>query len=1102
MEIFAGNDSGLWRSTDTIGESGAACSASDATHFQNLNGGLGSLAEVVSLSAAAATPYTMMAGLGVNGTAGVRSASATTDWPQILSGYGGPVAIDPQSSDNWYVNSEPGVSIYRCSQMSPCTPADFGTSPAVTAADVNLAPGVMPSPAPFLVDPLDHTQLLIGTCRLWRGPADGSGWSVANAITPILDSGTANASCSGDALIRSISALALPGGGEVVYLGMYGSANGGANLPGHVLSVLLNPSAGATPIVTDLTLSLVVNDTRTLNYYGLDISSVFADPHDSTGNTVYVTVEGIESPTEEVQIVYRSTDGGAHWTDLTANLPATPANSLAVDPEDANVVYVATDQGVYFTLQVASCALAPYDCWSPFGTGLPDAPAVALSAAPATASAQVLVAGTYGRGIWQTPLWSAGTGLATATAAPASLGFGDQLEGTASAAQTVTLQNTGSIALTPTSITVDGAFSEINGCVNTTVPAGGSCSIEVAFAPIATGQQTGEMTIFANVYGGKVTVNLEGTGTLAGAVSLTPAIVIFSPVAVNSTSAPLPVEAANSSTGAIPIAGITVTGPFVVAGNSCGTVSLAADSDCQIEVSFKPTQPGPATGMLALSDGAGTQTVELTGFGLAAPTDTLSPGSLLFPATATGQSSLSQPVTLTNSGGQPLTSISASASSGFEIVNNCGTQLAANSACTVAVQFAPSKQGTLAGTLTVSDALHTQTVSLSGTGVAPAAIGVNPASLTFTNQQPGVASLPQTVTVTNGGGAPMANVGFQITGPAAASYSVETTTCGAILNNGSNCTAQVVFTPADTGSIAAALAVSSSTSGVVAVSVPLNGSAQLTAGLGTNPSLLSFAAVIGVGQSSTAQPVTVTNSSNYSIGSVTLAATAPFTISQNSCTGSLAPGANCGAAVVFSPTVAGAASGALTISSAAVATPALVPLSGTGFDFSVSISGPGSVTVVSGQTAHFPLLITPNGSAATFSFACGALPANAVCTFNPAGETLDTGVEGDVTAEISTGQSSAFTPSGALPGWRALPLVCGLLLLPLALVRRRRLLLLVALMVLLAVGITSCTSSSGGTGGSPPGGNGANTPPGSYTIPVTVTSTGVSHPVNLSLTVD
>ncbi len=183
LEVFLGNDSGLWRSTDAIGESGQVCSAADSSHFQNLNGSLGSLAEVVSLSPVTTTPYTMMAGLGVNGTGGVKSSAATVDWPQILGGYGGPVAIDPRDSASWYVNNQAGVSIYLCAQAAACTAADFGSSPVVSDADVGGDGDAMPTPAPFLVDPLDPTQLLIGTCRVWRGPADGSGWSGSNAIS-------------------------------------------------------------------------------------------------------------------------------------------------------------------------------------------------------------------------------------------------------------------------------------------------------------------------------------------------------------------------------------------------------------------------------------------------------------------------------------------------------------------------------------------------------------------------------------------------------------------------------------------------------------------------------------------------------------------------------------------------------------------------------------------------------------------------------------------------------------------------------------------------------------------------------------------------------
>jgi hypothetical protein len=1094
LEIFAGNDSGLWRSTDGIGETGSACSTTDATHFDNLNGSLGSLAEVTSLALSLTSPYAMIAGLGVNGTTGVKSAAAAPDWPQILSGYGGPVAIDPEDNDNWYVNNGAGVSIYRCSQSSLCTPADFGAGPVITNLDVNLTAGAMPLPAPFLVDPHDSSQLLIGTCQLWRGPASGTGWTASSAVTPILDSGATHSACSGDALIRSMSAIALSGGREIIYLGMYGAASGGENLPGHVLSVLVDPSSSPGALVSDLTSSPVAGDTHSLNYYGLDISSVFIDPHDPSGETIYATVEGVETPDEGVRTVYRSTDGGAHWTNLTANLPATPVNSLVVDPQNPNTVYLATDEGVYFTSNVASCPVAPFDCWTVFGTGLPAAPAVALST-----SAQMLIAATYGRGIWQTPAWSGSVGLTSATAAPSALTFGSQMVGTASATQTVSLENTGSLALSVTSIAVEGAFSEIDGCVNTTVSVGGSCAIQVAFAPTGTGPQTGQITINANVSGGQIKVALDGTGTAGGTVTLSPNIISFGQEAVGSTSAPLQIAAGNSGTAAIPITGLAVTGPFAIAGDACGTVSLAPESDCQIQVSFKPAQPGPATGTLTLTDGAGTQTVDLNGTGLSAPSDTLSAAALTFPATATGQASAAQSLTITNSGGQQLTSIAVSASSGFATANACGTELAANSSCTIAAQFVPAQTGNITGTLTISDELRTRTVSLSGTGVAPAAITVQPTSLIFNDQQPGVASAPQTVTVTNSGGAPMANVGFQITGSAAASYAVGAITCTAVLSGGSRCAAQVVFTPAATGPVAAALVVSSSTLGVTAVSVPLNGSGQSGGGLKVLPSLLTFSA-IGVGQTSTAQAVTITDSTSNSIASITLAIAAPFSLAQNGCTGSLAAGASCNATVVFTSSAPGPATGALTISAGDIVPPATVVLSGTGFDFSISSSGPAGLTVTSGQTARFLLVITPNGSQGTFSFACGKLPANAGCAFNPTGESLNAGVQGNVTAEIATGGSGAAAAGIFRIDRRGLPLLCGLLVLPLAFGYRRRLLLLAVLCVILA-GISSCTSSSGGAGGGPSG-SGSNTPPGTYTIPVAITSLGVSHSLSVTLTVD
>ena len=1099
-EILVGNDGGLWRSMDAIGETGAACSASDANHFQNLNGGLGSLAEVESMSQIGSSLYTMMAGLGVNGTAGVKRSSTVADWPQILSGYGGPVAIDPTNPENWYVNAGSGVDIYLCSQSAACMPADFGASPVIDDADVSEDGEAMSSPAPFLVDPLDSTQLLIATCRLWRGPASGAGWSASNAVTPILDSGASTFPCSGDALIRSVAAMALAGGGEIVYLGMYGSANGGSNLPGHVLSVAINPSSSSPAVLTDLTLNPVVNDINSLNKFGYDISSLFIDPHDATGNTVYVTVAAFQSTGEPVQTVYRSTDGGAHWSDLTSNLPDVPVNGLVVDPNGANTVYLATDQGVFFTAAAASCAQAPSVCWSPFGSGLPGAPVVALSAAPLGSTTPALAAATYGRGIFATNLYSASTGITSVSVAPISLTFGSLPVGTSSAAQTVTIENTGVFALAPTSIDVTGDFTETDNCVNQSIPAGSSCAIQVQFIPSAIGARSGILTFYANIQGGQVQVDLSGTGTASGAVTLSPNPLSFGQVEAGS-SAQLSVTVANASSTSIPITSLTITGPFAIATNSCGTTALAADADCQIQVSFNPTSASPATGTLTLVDSAGTQSIQLVGTGLSGPTDALSPTSLAFSATQVGQASSPQTVTLTNSGGVALTSISVSASSGFEVSNGCTTQLAASSSCALQVQFIPAVAGSQSGALTVSDALRTQTVALSGTGLAPGVISVSPASLTFLNQQPGVASAPQTLNVTNSGGAPIANLDFAFTGAAAASYSLGTVTCGATLAAGAGCTAQVVFTPSGIGSVTAALNISSSTLGVQAVSVPLNGSGAISSGLTVSPSTVAFG-VAGVGQSSTAQTVTLTNSTTSTIPSVSLAVAGPFSLAANACTGSLALGANCAASVIFSPTATGPASGTLTITSSALASPIAVALTGTGFSFTVTATATSSQTVSAGQTASFSLAFTPAGAPATFSFACGLLPQYASCSFSPATETLNSGVTGNVILNLSTSESAIARVEPAA-GWGAAPLLCGLVLLPFALARRRRDLLFAVLACVLAAGVTACTSSGGGTGGSPPGQKQTTTtPPGTYTIPVTATADGISQPVNLTLTVD
>lgn len=616
QQILLGNDSGLWRSEDGIAETGSVCSSSDSQHWQNLNATLGSLAEVESLSPVVVSPYTLMAGLGANGTAGVKStAGPTSQWPQVLDGEGGPVAIDPTDPHKWYVNNGAGVSIHLCDSPDNCTSAAFGPLPVVSNTDVAGDGLTMTdTPAQFLVDPADPSQLLVATCRLWRGPATG-GWTLSNAVMPMLGNGSTQSYCSGNPLIRSLAAAVPASGGEVVYAGTYGANNGGANLGGHVLKAAMDPSGTWSPW-TELTFNKVSNDTLAFNSYGLDVSSIVIDPHDTTGQTVYVTIAGLpESFLQDIRLVYGSTDGGAHWKDMTSSLVYAPANALVVDPVDANTLYVATDQGVWATRAASTCGDLSVKCWSSYGSGLPGSPVTALSAAPTTVSPSVLVAGTYGRGIWQIPLLTAGTQLTAATVNPTSLTFASQGQGTTSDPQTVTLTNTGALALLPTPFTITGDFGETDNCAGAIVNSGQSCTIQVTFSPTVLGSRTGQLTIQGNIAGGNIVVDLSGTAIAPPQVTLQPAKIDFGSVDVGATSPGEQITAQNNGGQAAAITQVTVTGPFTLGNNSCGT-SLAPNSDCQITVQFTPTATGAATGTLTMVDAAGTQTVQLVGTGI------------------------------------------------------------------------------------------------------------------------------------------------------------------------------------------------------------------------------------------------------------------------------------------------------------------------------------------------------------------------------------------------------------------------------------------------------------------------------------------------------
>jgi len=808
--IYIGNDGGLWRSTDGVNQQATPCSADDATHFQNLNGGLGSLAEVISFAQHPTDAGQLIAGLGANGTASTAAASSAASWPQLSTGEGGTVAIDQTNPLLWYVSTAAGVSIRQCTNGAACTAANFTGAPTIgpaqTADDDSLID------APWLLDPALSSDILIGTCRVWRGPAaNGASWSSSNAISTLLG-GPQNASCaSTNPVVRSLAAAgpasnaaaAQNSGSEVLYAGMAGALDGGGSFGGHLFSITTGNTAGSTTAWNDLAASPVTNGQGAgFNAAGFDLSSLGADPHDATGKTIYATVMGFAGNGINAAHIYRSTDAGAHWTNISSNLPNAPANSVVVDPNDANTVYVAMDTGVYVATQITTCAAA--NCWSIYGTSLPNAPIVGLAAASALPTGDgrtgELRAATYGRGLWQIPLLTAATAAQpTISLSPTTLSYGIQAVATASAPQTITVINTGNATLTVSRVATTGDFDETDTCTSAPIAVNSTCTIQVRFLPTATGSRSGVLTVYGNIAGGQATATLSGTGSAAAAIVLNPITLTFPSTTINATSPTENITISNTSGTPVALQTPSVIGvDFKITANTCGA-SLGPSVGCTVAIVFTPAASGARSGTFSITDDSGTQTASLGGIGTSPATDALSPLTLTFAPQQITTASAAQQITLTNSGDLPLTLIAAQITSGdFTAVNACGNSLNPHSTCSINVAFQPKNVGTLTGVLSVSDQYRTQTVTLNGTGLAPPGVSLAPFStVTFPATGVGITAAAQTVTLTNNGGVPLLVQGIVITGDFVIVSG--SNTCGSTVAVNAACTMQVAFAPTTGG---------------------------------------------------------------------------------------------------------------------------------------------------------------------------------------------------------------------------------------------------------------------------------------------------------------
>jgi centrosomal CEP192-like protein/beta-propeller repeat-containing protein len=212
----------------------------------------------------------------------------------------------------------------------------------------------------------------------------------------------------------------------------------------------------------------------------------------------------------------------------------------------------------------------------------------------------------------------------------------------------------------------------------------------------------------------------------AAGLTATPNPLVFAAQEINTASPPSILKIGDAGSAALSISGISVTGDFAET-SQCG-LTVAAGTQCIINVTFKPTATGKRTGKLVISDSAAgsPHTVQLSGYGSSGAVS-LSASSLDFGSVVVGTTS-TKTVTLTNPAQSPLEISSIQAGGDYTESNNCGSVVNPGASCIISVSFRPSAVGTSVGTVTITDGGlgSPQTITLTGTGVPPFSLSADP----------------------------------------------------------------------------------------------------------------------------------------------------------------------------------------------------------------------------------------------------------------------------------------------------------------------------------------------------------------------------------------
>jgi hypothetical protein len=272
----------------------------------------------------------------------------------------------------------------------------------------------------------------------------------------------------------------------------------------------------------------------------------------------------------------------------------------------------------------------------------------------------------------------------------------------------------------------------------------------------------------------------------------------------------------------------------VVSGGFPAGLSLAANG----VINGTPTaaSSGPVTIQAAYRGSNGQATYQL--FVVTPGTGTLSVTSLSFPGQARNTVSTSQSVSLTNTGGTPLSISSVTGSGPFAITNTCPSSLAPNQSCSASATFNPTTIGQQPGSIVFGTGAGSQTVNLTGLGqgtsLTLSSTAADLGTVGVTSAGTAQSTAQKTIGITNAGNIPTTSLSIGSTGAV-----TQSTTCGQALAAGASCSVTFSWAPTAAATLSIPVTIASQDS-----------SAQLTV-TGTATQLCTASPTVVLAQSDT-----------------------------------------------------------------------------------------------------------------------------------------------------------------------------------------------------------------------------------------------------------